>query len=160
MGFQDEIDDEDFLHHSSRVQPAIQVSDSSDEELETLKPVPIRLVTRPTFEASRPATDVHDDLDDWLNEPDEQPNQTQHVSPKEVDPVHGVRIATDQMCLEDKNGSAEESDADEIETKVTKKTKDKKSKRKSKKSKRERYSPDGEDGDFQPSRPVGDYEEI
>lgn len=164
MGFQDEIDDEDFLHHSSSVQPAVQVSDSSsDESEEPLKPIPVQPFPRRDVEESQPVLDVQNELDDWLNESTDQLVQTQHASSENLNIVHEAMVATNQACLEDKFESPEESPPDEIEIyeKVTKKNKEKKAKRKPKKSKKERNLSDGEGiSDFQPSRAIGDYEEI
>ena len=162
MGFQDEIDDEDLLHHSSSAQPAVQVSDSSEEEPEeSLKPLPVQLFPRRTVEESQPAFDAEDELDDWLNEPADHPIQTQHANSKNPNLEHEVTAATNQVCLDGKFESLVESAPEETEAKSTKKNKEKKGKRKSKKSKKERNSTDGEEiSDFQPARPIDDYEEI
>jgi len=136
MGFQDEIDDEDFRGSTSNPAP-LDLSSSSDEESQAVAVQPsLSLV-------SNIVEDVDTGLDDWLNS-----SQVTQPQPAEVMSSDPVQISS--------------SSSDLVETpkanKSTKKKEKKTSKRKSKKSKESKQRPD--DGDPVDANTHGDYEEI
>lgn len=166
MGFQDEIDDEDYLRPSHLNHPVVaQISDSSDEELEET-PQPDR--TAPTVhKVTQSLEDLsdEDDLDDWLNGGSEQSikpkSSSAAVVAKKNDIVSSVN--TTRPNAEPKVDDYPVEPSLEAIGKSSKKVKEKKSKRKPKKSSKERScSPChvGTDA-IEQSRPYDDeYEEI
>jgi hypothetical protein len=157
MGFQDEIDDEDYRPTVSHVQPQQVDSDSdSDDEPPKRSPQPQPAVRHPPEEVPEP-----DDLDDWLNSGDQftPAASISHVPALEI-PPEPVRVAFE---------SPAEVEAPEAVPSTHKEHKSKKSsksgKKKTKKSKKSKESsesrePEDEDAeDFSP-RPHGEYEEI
>ena len=136
MGFQDEIDDEDFRGSTSNPAP-LDLSSSSDEESQAVAVQPsLSLV-------SNIVEDVDTGLDDWLNS-----SQVTQPQPAEVMSSDPVQISSSSSDLVDTPKA----------NKSTKKKEKKTSKRKSKKSKESRQRPD--DGDPVDANTHGDYEEI
>lgn len=136
MGFQDEIDDEDYRGSASNPVP-LELSSSSDEESQTVTvPPPVSLV-------SNVVEDVDPGLDDWLNS--SQAGQPQPAAILISDPVQVSSSSSDL---------AETPKA----SKSTKKKEKKISKRKSKKSKDSKHSQD--DDELADVNTHGDYEEI
>ncbi len=163
MGFQDEIDDEDYLRSSHLNHPATQISDSSDEEMQTQqsdRKVPV--FYNVTQSLSEDVT-VEDDLDDWLNDGSEPSASTKS---KSVVTVKNETIpSVSSLNVEPKAAEEEESLEEppvEVTSKGGKKIKEKKHKRKSKKSSKERSSSSPITGTdvIDQSRPYDEYEEI
>ena len=155
MGFQDEIDDDDFLRPSGFGNPVAQVSDSSDEEPEILKPLP-KAPTAAPMKVNNLVEKVaiNDDLDDWLNG-GEEPS----LSSVPIQNVDSFIPSESRGKFEaERMSSLDEPSSDVAEIKPTKKHKEKKSKRKSKKSSRESSEMDANSP--RQSRPNNDYEEI
>lgn len=156
IGFQDEIDDEDFLRPSQQLHPVTQISDSSDEEIPRHGQTSAAHQAHPT-EKSSP---IEDDLDDWLNG-GSQPTHSlkshvQSSSIKEQVIKPSVTQITTDAWLEDTS-----EDVPQKTEKASKKSKEKKSKRKSKKSSKDldRSNSPCPDVNDQ-SRPHAEYEEI
>jgi len=155
MGFQDEIDDDDFLRPSGFGNSVAQVSDSSDEEPEILQPLP-KAPTAAPMKVNNLVEKValNDDLDDWLNG-GEEPS----LSSVPIENVDSFIPSESRGKFEaEQMSSPDEPSSDVAEIKPTKKHKEKKSKRKSKKSSRESSEMDANSP--RQSRPNNDYEEI
>ena len=154
MGFQDEIDEDDFLETTGFGNPVAQVSDSSDEEpSEILQPLPKAPLIAP-MKVNNIVENLtaEDDLDDWLNG-SEEPS----ISTVSIQKLDNVRPSESQIKLEPERMSSPDEPAPDVIAK-SKKHKEKKSKRKSKKSSRESSEMDGNSP--QQTRPNNDYEEI
>lgn len=166
MGFQDEIDDEDYLRPSQLSYPVTQISDSSEDELDI--PQPNRTASAYTVSQTLDDLKIEDDLDDWLNGSSEQSSSSKQKSG--VATASAAIVKSDEITISRSNvetvvfeNSAEETTM-EVTGKSSKKTKEKKSKRKSKKSSKEtgRSSNSSlvESDAIEPPRPHEEYEEI
>lgn len=154
MGFQDEIDDDDFLKPSEFGNPVAQVSDSSDEEPEILQPLPKATVAAPMkVNNFVEKVSTNDDLDDWLNG-GEEPSLSSVPTQKFDSFISSEKRGNFEA---ERLSSPDEPSSDVVE-KPIKKHKEKKSKRKSKKSSRE--SSEMDRNSPRQSRPNNDYEEI
>ena len=137
MGFQDEIDDEDYRTGSRNPVP-LDLSSSSDEEPQTVAILP------PVSIVNNAVDDVDTGLDDWLNSG--QTNQPQAAEILSSDPVLASSSSSDVTGTP--------------KVKSSKKKEKKTSKRKSKKSKDSKHREDDDDADTVDVNTHGDYEEI
>lgn len=162
MGFQDEIDDEDYLRASEFGNPVTQISDSSSDE-----EVPVPQADKKeaaAYKVNKTVEDItiEDDLDDWLNDGAEKlPSSKLKVSSsssslknnesvnRKVPEPKTVDVSLEELSLE--------------VTGKSKRVKEKKSKRKSKKSSKDERtssSPAPDSDVVEESRPYNDYEEL
>lgn len=161
MGFQDEIDDEDYLRPSDFGNPVAQISDSSDDELSV--PGPDKKESS-VSKASRTLENVtiKDDLDDWLNGGDETSQATKFKAPSPAS-IRDDEMPSNRKITEKKTevNLIEESSIEL--TGKSKRTKEKKGKRKSKRSSMEERtssSPVHDTNAVGESRSFNDYEEL
>ncbi|KZS15479.1 Rab 6-like protein [Daphnia magna] len=161
MGFQDEIDDEDYLRPSDFGNPVAQISDSSDDELSV--PGPDKKESS-VSKASRTLENVtiKDDLDDWLNGGDETLQATKFKAPSPAS-IRDDEMPSNRKIAEKKTevNLIEESSIEL--TGKSKRTKEKKGKRKSKRSSMEERtssSPVHDTNAVGESRSFNDYEEL
>ncbi|KAK4020801.1 hypothetical protein OUZ56_002747 [Daphnia magna] len=161
MGFQDEIDDEDYLRPSDFGNPVAQISDSSDDELSV--PGPDKKESS-VSKASRTLENVtiKDDLDDWLNGGDETLQATKFKAPSPAS-IRDDEMPSNRKITEKKTevNLIEESSIEL--TGKSKRTKEKKGKRKSKRSSMEERtssSPVHDTNAVGESRSFNDYEEL
>lgn len=163
MGFQDEIDDEDYFQPSQLSHSATQISvssDSSDEESNT--PYPDRTSFVSKVNPTREDINVENDLDEWLNGIGDSSSSNVARSMPTTKKTSEAIPSINRLSLEPKIGKGQ-SDECEVTSKPSKKTKEKKSKRKSKRSKdgeRSSVSPMNENDPSELPRPYDDYEEI
>lgn len=165
MGFQDEIDDEDYLRPSQLSYPVTQISDSSEDELQ-IRP-PSRTATAYTVTQTLEDLNVEDNLDDWLNESSEQSSsskQNSALATASASVLKNDEVVPAVSRLNVETTALENSAEEEVTSKSNKKTKEKKSKRKSKKSSKETGRSSNSvtvesDATEQP-RPKEEYEEI
>ncbi len=162
MGFQDEIDDEDYLRPSEFGNPVTQISDSSsDEEISVPQTDKKELAA---YKVNKTVEDItiENDLDDWLNDGAEKlPSTKLKVSSsassiknnesvnRKVPEPKTVDVSLEELSLE--------------VTGKSKRVKEKKSKRKSKKSakdERTSSSPAPDSDVVEESRPYNEYEEL
>lgn len=161
MGFQDEIDDEDYLRPSEFGNPVMQISDSSDDELRP----PVRHKKESSvFKASRALENVaiKDDLDDWLNGEDETLPATKFKAPSPAT-SRDYEIPISRKIPEQKTEVIALEESSIESTGKGKRTKEKKGKRKSKRSSMEdRTSSDPvqDTNTVGESRVYNDYEEL
>ncbi|XP_046644013.1 rab-like protein 6 isoform X1 [Daphnia pulicaria] len=162
MGFQDEIDDEDYLRASEFGNPVTQISDSSSDE-----EVPVPQADKKeaaAYKVNKTVEDItiEDDLDDWLNDGAEKlPSSKLKVSSsssslknnesvnRKVPEPKTVDVSLEELSLE--------------VTGKSKRVKEKKSKRKSKKSSKDERtssSPAPDSDVVEESRPYNEYEEL
>lgn len=163
MGFQDEIDDEDYLRPSEFGNPVTQISDSSsDEEVpvpQSDKKEPAAYKVNQTFEDIT----IEDDLDDWLNDGAEKlPSTKLKVSSSSASTIKNSE-SINRKIPEPK---IVDVSLEELSLEVTgksKRVKEKKSKRRSKnssKDERRSSSPTPDTDGVEQSRPCNEYEEL
>jgi hypothetical protein len=162
MGFQDEIDDEDYLRPTEFGNPVTQISDSSSDEeipvLQTDKKETAAYKVNQTFED----VSIEDDLDDWLNDGAEKLPSTKLKVSSSASSIKNNE-SVDRNIPEPK---AVGFSLEELSLEVTgnsKRAKEKKIKRKSKKSSKEERissSPTRGTDAVEESRHYNEYEEL
>ena len=166
MGFQDEIDEEDYRNMASTVTNHIEDSDSSDGELPAIRVPQVVNNVLECNEDSDAAEPV--DLEDWLNSDRDVPS-VQPValsSDRDVPSIKSLALNS-ETSVSDGIDNPVTLDSDQLEpsaessARSSEKVKSKKKSSKKKSKKEKHLNPDGDGSDVTHSpRSIGEYEEI